>query len=82
MYVRLISSLSQWNANQNSLLGACKVAKLTCCESVGMITNISISDNIVNEKPTTPFKIAEAIEETLTHNNRGIKYHILSNFDL
>jgi hypothetical protein len=61
-------------------LGAGKAADLTYWESAArMIADVSKSDKIVVEKSTVPVKTAEAIEKILTHNSKGINYHILSN---
>ncbi|XP_037424419.1 UDP-glucose 6-dehydrogenase 2-like [Triticum dicoccoides] len=61
-------------------LGAGKAADLTYWESAArMIADVSRSDKIVVEKSTVPVKTAEAIEKILAHNDRGVRYQILSN---
>jgi UDP-glucose 6-dehydrogenase len=60
-------------------LGAGKAADLTYWESAArMIADVSKSDKIVVEKSTVPVKTAEAFEKILTHNNKRIKFQILS----
>ncbi|KAL9999858.1 putative UDP-glucose 6-dehydrogenase [Helianthus debilis subsp. tardiflorus] len=65
---------------KTSGLGAGKAADLTYWESAArMIADVSKSSKIVVEKSTVPVKTAEAIEKILTHNSKGIEFHVLSN---
>ncbi|XP_039141941.1 UDP-glucose 6-dehydrogenase 5-like [Dioscorea cayenensis subsp. rotundata] len=61
-------------------IGAGKAADLTYWESAArMIADVAKSDKIVVEKSTVPVKTAEAIEQILTHNSKGINFQVLSN---